>query len=143
MFRLFRRKAAPATSERPSITLTLAFDRFEEGRNGVRLGWQATGAPEDVIFDLDFVGTPSGVTTGFLWDAQRPELENVFAVTGDTSLRIGAAFAYSEASQDVSNAVGAVWTCTPGAADVLTFNAGSAITLSLHFDPAQKSVRAV
>jgi len=116
---------------------------LESDGNGATIGWQADGAPSDVIFDVDFLGQPSGVTTGFVWDTQSNELKNVFVREGDTSFVISVAFAYADNAMDDPGSVGAVWVNKQDTKAELAFNAAASAFVELDFDPTQKQVRSV
>lgn len=97
-------------ADRP-IALTLTCVSVTEV--GATLSWMAEGAPDvapdDLIFDLDFLGQPSGITTVFLWDAVRDRLEEVYVTQGDTAFVLTKGFAYAGLSQDGSGRVRAAW----------------------------------
>lgn len=135
------RKTAKASANRPKIQLGLTFLGFEADGQGVMIGWRAIGAPPDIIFDIDFLGRPSNVTTGFVWDGEQSVLRNVFAIHGDTSFQIKAGWAYSGNATDGSGNVEAVWVVSAPLGPELKFEHDREVTVDFVFDPKQTKVR--
>ena len=129
--------------QKKPIVLRLTFLGYEPDNNGVAIGWSASGEPDDIMFDIDFVGHPSGVTTGFAWDASSATLNDVFAVQGDLSFRISIGWAYSGNQMDGSGKVKAAWSVEDCEGAELKFVAGAALELFFEFAPTVGQVREV
>lgn len=141
MFRKFFKKTTAPAHNRNQITLNLTFVDFEPDNAGITVAWQAQDAPSDIMFDVDFLGIPSGVTTGFVWDNDAKTLNNIFTMAGDTSFKLQAGWAYADTAMDGSGHVGAVWVLDTASNPVLTFDKGSTLSVSFVFDPHQKKIR--
>lgn len=141
MFGKFFKRTPRTASNPPKIQLSLAFLGFAADPNGIMLGWRAKDAPSDIMFDLDFLGQPSNVTTGFFWDNQGDVLKNVFFRTGDTSFGIKAGWAYAGNAMDGSGNVEYVWVFSGLPVPELKFEQGHQVTVELVFDPKQKKIR--
>lgn len=125
------------------ILLQLKFLKFEKEKNGIAIEWEANGAPSDVIFDVDFMGQPSGITTGFVWDNQSNVLSNVYVTEGDTSFILNVAWAYADNAMDGSGKAGAVWTFKHINTTELKFDEGCTAFLKFEFDPKKKQIQKV
>ena len=143
MFRTLFKKRPTLVPDKTPISLSLEFVGFDSDGNGATIRWDATGVPDDVVFDVDFKGHPSGVITGFVWDTHKPTLDHVFVCTGDRAYIITVAWAYSGCATDGSSNVSAAWSCNTKTRFELAFDAGSRVHLELEFDADQKTVRAV
>lgn len=141
MFGKFFKKTPKTGSNPPKIQLSLTFLGFAADSNGIMLGWRAKDAPSDVMFDLDFLGQPSSITTVFLWDSQGDVLKNVFFFNGDTSFRIKAGWAYAGNAMDGSGNVECVWVFSGLPGHELKFEQGHQVTVDLVFDPKQRKIR--
>lgn len=135
------RKAPKAAPGQSNIQLSLKFLGFEADQNGITIGWRATGAPPDIMFDVDFLGQPSSVTTGFFWDSEQDALKNVFVVPDDTSFRITSGCAYAGNAMDGSGNVEAVWVLSYLSNAELKFEQGHQVTVDFFFDPNQRKIR--
>ena len=110
------------------------------------LTWAAEGAPnvpqDDLIFDIDFLGQPSGITTGFLWDGAQSRLDGVFVMQGDTAFVVNKAFAYAGLAQDGSGRVTAAWSLR-NQGGRLALVPGDHMRLTLEPDPSINRIRQV
>lgn len=137
-------KAVAGKRQNPGpITLRLTCLSLAEGGGSTDLAWDQQGAPEGVIFDVDFLGQPSGVTTGFLWDGASHQLTGVFVVAGDGAFLVPRAFAYARPSHDASGRVGLGWSLRAASPGPLTLFPDETLSLVLDFDPAIKAIRKV
>ena len=130
-------------ADRP-ITLTLTC--VSMSGTEATLIWAAEGAPQvppdDLIFDVDFLGQPSGITTGFLWDGVRNRLDGVYVTQGDTAFVVSKGFAYAGLSQDGSGRVKAAWSLR-NQGGRLTLIPGESLRLTLEPDPSINRIRQV
>ena len=110
------------------------------------LSWATEGArqvpPDDLIFDADFLGQPSGITTGFLWDAVRNRLDGVYVTQGDTAFVVSKGFAYAGLAQDGSGRVKAARSLR-NQGGRLTLIPGNHLRLTLKPDPSINRIRQV
>ncbi len=110
------------------------------------LTWAAKGAPDvpqdDLIFDIDFLGQPSGVTTGFLWDGAQSRLEGVYVMRGDTAFVVNKGFAYAGLAQDRSGRVTAAWSLGSQGGRLALIR-GDHLCLTLEPDPSIHRIRQV
>jgi hypothetical protein len=114
-----------------------------ENRAAVSIDWSVFDAPDDVLFDVDFLGIPSGVTTGFVWDGTSENLRDMFVFLGDLAFEVKAAFAYSMVAQDGSGKVGNVWVMRANEHTQMRFEVGSVVEVVLEHDPFLKAIRKV